>query len=177
MDWSKADPQMAERVVREGESYLSGQLQLATSADQRAAVLAGVFAASGTAVLAGLIALTASDLRISEVYPIYLGGFAAVAMLLGAAALCISAIFPVGFWLPGNEPKSWYRDIESGKKISDALGEEAEHIQEKIAENRNTTKNNAKRFKWGAMLGITAPVLGAAIWVIASSCRWLFWTI
>lgn len=48
MDWSKAKPGVLERIVQEGEQFLGGQLELATSADQRAAVLAGMFTAAAT---------------------------------------------------------------------------------------------------------------------------------
>jgi hypothetical protein len=173
MDWSKASPEMIARVVDEGTAYSEGQLTLATSADQRASVLAGVFTAAGTAILAGLIALGAvSDIPHRVSFPIYLGGGFSVLLFLIAAAFCIAATLPVGFWLSGNEPQSWFRDVEAGKALPVAFGEEAEHIQDKIAENRQIIAANARRFKWGAALGIAAPIVGMLFWLVSSSSLW-----
>ncbi len=173
MDWKAADKEMTTRIVEEGQTYLDGQLRLATSADGRAAALAGVFTAAAAALMAGLIALTiASKLEFADKYPIYLGGGVAALLFLVAAAHCIAAILPIGFWLPGNEPSSWYGDIESKKAMAEALGEEAEHIQSKIDENRTVLNRNARLFKRAAILGICAPTAGAILWLISSSSVW-----
>ncbi len=175
MDWSKTKFDLKQRIVQEGEAYLSGQLKLATSADQRASMLAGAFAAAGTAIIAGLITLHAAEkITLTQKFPIYLGGGVTAASFLIAAGLCIRAIFPVGFWLPGNEPKSWYGDVTTGRTLDDAMGEEAEHIQTKIEDNRAVIKTNASRFKWGATLGIAAPVAGFIVWLISASSFWIF---
>lgn len=173
MDWAKAKPEMVNKIVQEGEAYLSGQLKLATSADQRASMLAGVFTAAATAVIAGLLTLNTSDIPLGEKFPIYLGGGVAFVSFLAAASLCIMAIFPVGFWLPGNEPASWYGDVNSEKELTPALGEEAEHIQSKISENRAVLEKNAKRFRWGAILGIAAPIAGTLAWFISFFSVWI----
>ena len=174
MDWSKADSNMVERIVEEGEAYLAGQLKLATSADQRASMLAGVFTAGATAVIAGLLTLhTAEKIALAQKFPVYLGGGVGFLLFLAAASFCIAAIFPVGFWLPGNEPQAWYRDIEGAKDLKLALGEEAEHIQSKISENREVLSKNATRFKIGAILGIAAPIVALAVWMISSSSGWV----
>lgn len=174
MDWSKTKPDLVARVVSEGETYLAGQLTLATSSDQRASMLAGVFTAAGTALLVGLITLAVTkDISAAVKYPAYLGGGVAAVLFILAAAFCIMATFPVKFWLPGNQPQSWYGDVQTGKELTPALAEEAEHIQSKIAENRATLQTNATRFKWGAALGIAAPLIGAALWIISSSSLWV----
>ena len=174
MDWSKTKPEVVSRVVTEGETYLQGQLTLATSSDQRASMLAGVFTAAGTALLVGLITLAATkDISLTIKYPAYLGGGVAAVLFILAAAFCIRATFPVQFWLPGNQPHSWYGDVEAGRELTAALSEEAEHIQSKIAENRTVLQTNATRFKWGAALGIAAPLIGTALWLISSSSLWV----
>lgn len=164
MDWTKAKPGVPENVSREGTVYLDAQLRLATSADQRAAVLAGIFTTASTALLAGLVALSTSSAP--GRLPIFLGGGTAVVLFVAAAAFCIVAIFPVGFWLPGSEPKSWKTDVEEGKDLVASLGQAADHIQEKIEENRCVLDANAKRFKWGATLGIAAPLVGTVVWIV-----------
>lgn len=86
MDWKNADKEMATRIVDEGQTYLDGQLRLATSADGRAAALSGVFTAAGAALVAGMIALSvAHQVDLQSKYPIYFGGVTAAAMFLFAA--------------------------------------------------------------------------------------------
>lgn len=173
MDWKNADGEMAVRIVNEGQTYLDGQLRLATSADGRAAALAGVFTAAGSALIAGLIALSVSQIALSSKYPMFLGGGIAALLFLIAAAHCISAILPTGFYLPGNEPSSWYEDVTSKKPMIEALGEEAEHIQSKIEDNRKVLKRNARLFKRAALIGISAPMAGTALWLISFSSVWV----
>jgi hypothetical protein len=173
MDWKNADKDMSTRIVNEGQTYLDGQLRLATSSDGRAAALAGVFTAAAAALMAGLIALTVSQVGLASKYPIYLGGGVAALFFLIAAAHCIAAILPVGFYLPGNEPLSWYEDVESKKDMAEALGEEAEHIQSKIEDNRKVLTRNARLFKRAALIGISAPTAGTGLWLISFSSVWV----
>jgi hypothetical protein len=46
MDFAKIDDTFSREIVRGGEAYLDGQLKIATSADQHASSLAGVFIAA-----------------------------------------------------------------------------------------------------------------------------------
>src|SRR5262245_10740085 len=71
-DWSKCKDGVMEQVLRSGDTFLDAQLKLATSADQRASVMASVFAASGAAIAGGTMAVLVSQL--SEKGPIVLGG-------------------------------------------------------------------------------------------------------
>ncbi len=160
-EWKSADPDLVREVVREGEVFLQGQLTLATSADQRAAALGGVFTAAGTAVIAGVIA--ALSLQSVPQGIVWAGGVAA-ALFITAAGLCLATVLPVGWWLPGNEPESWYGDVEAERKLIEALGEEAEHYQEKIIENRAVLKANARLYRWGVRSGILAPIVGFTLW-------------
>lgn len=174
MDWTTADVKMTTRIVDEGQTYLEGQLKLATSADGRAASLTGVFTAAAAALSAGLIALAvAGQPAPASKYPIILGGGIAAILFLTAAAHCMMAILPAGFYLPGNEPSSWYGDIAAKKALAEALGEEAVHIQSKIEENREVLSRNAKLFRRGAILGISAPTVGTLVWLVSSSSVWV----
>jgi len=166
-NWSDADKDMVKHVAREAEMYLGGQVTLGTSADQRASVLGGVFMAAGTAIVAGLLGILSAGFMS---WSIIVGGSISAILLLVASGLCILATVPVGFWLPGNEPKSWYEDVDSNRPLLEAMGEEAEQIQEKIEENRKELKKNARRFKWGAFLGVTAPFVGAVVYLLAMGC-------
>lgn len=164
-NWKNAKPDLIRQVVQEGETYLQGQLTLATSADQRAAVLGGIFAASGTALMVALIAaISVGNLSVS----LLAGGVVSTGLFIAAAGQCLRTVLPVGFDLPGNEPQSWYRDVESGTDIGDALAEEAENYQEKILDNRKVLKTNAARFRIGAYMGIVAPLAGAVVWLFVA---------
>jgi len=164
--WQGSDRVLVEVMLREGETFLQAQLVVATSADQRAAVLGGIYAAAGTALVAGIIAAVAA----SSDFPhaVVLGCALAGALFLVSSALCLSTALPVDFWLPGNEPSNWYEDIEKGVAIEVALGEEAVNYQSKIDENNKALKANAGRYRWGVYIGIAAPVLGVIGGALAS---------
>lgn len=168
MDWSKASDETVKEIVREGEAYIAAQLSLATSADQRASVMASIFTAAGAAIVAGLITLYTEGPDDSD--PIFAGGVAAAALFLIGASLCVWAALPVGFDLPGAQPKSWLNDVETGKQLKESLQQQAENYQDKINDNRKVLGANASRYKWGAIAGIAAPLAGFVVWLITSFC-------
>ena len=171
MDFSKIDDLFSREIIRGGESYLDGMLRIATSADQRASGLAGMFTAAATALLAAVVALANPAWSVTGKLPLLLGGATASLMFLIGAVTCLSTIMPVKFWLPGCEPHNWDEDVAAGKKLHDCLGERATHIQEQIADNLGVIEKNARRFKWGARFGIAAPFVGVVVWLLASACR------
>lgn len=174
MDFSKIKSDFRKEIVREGTVYLDGQLKIATSADARASGLAGMFTAAATALTAGVVIAifnSTSGSSLAARLPMMLGGGVAALCFLAAAVLCITAIRPVSFWLPGLSPENWATDIASGRELDDCLGERAQHIQEQIAENLKTIESNAKLFKWGARFGIAAPFVGVLVWLLSSVCR------
>jgi hypothetical protein len=173
MDFSKIQPDFRKEIVREGTVYLDGQLKIATSADARASGLAGMFTAAATALTAGVVIaiFNSAGNQLPARLPMMLGGATAAIFFLSAAVLCITAIRPVNFWLPGLAPENWETDVTSGRALDDCLGERAQHIQEQIAENLKTIASNASLFKWGARLGIAAPFAGVMAWLLASLCK------
>jgi hypothetical protein len=174
MDLSKIETDFRKEIVREGTVYLDGQLRVATSADSRAAGLAGIFTAATTALIAGVVvALFNSPTHDTpSLTPLIFAGIAAAILLFSAALLCILAIQPVGFWLPGLAPENWQEDVLVGRKLEECLSDRAQHIQEQIAENLTTIQRNARLFKWGSRLGISAPFAGFLIWLLAFfACR------
>jgi len=166
IDWSAANPETVKEIVREAEAYLGAQVTLATSADQRAAVMASVFTAAGAAIIAGLITVGHADANIA----IYLGGGIAATLFLFGAILCVWATMPVGFSLPGSQPASWEEDIKANTNLNISLGQQAGNYQTKIADNHSTLGRNARKFKSGAIAGIAAPVMGFVVWLAVSLC-------
>jgi hypothetical protein len=172
MDFSKIDDIFSREIVRGGEAYLDGQLRVATSADQRASSLAGVFSAAATALLAATVALANPAWNIPGHVALMIGAGAAALLFLIGAVQCLRVIMPVSFWLPGCEPENWETDVTAGKKLHDCFGERADHIQEQIAANLQVIENNARKFRWGASCGIAAPFVGVIAWLLASACGW-----
>jgi hypothetical protein len=173
LDFSKIKADFRKEIVREGTVYLDGQLKVATSADSRASGLAGIFTAAATALTAGIVItiFNSAEAPLRDKLPLMLGGTASALLFLAAAVLCIVAIQPVNFWLPGLAPENWDTDIASGRELDDCLGERAAHIQQQIADNLKTIAGNARRFRWGSRLGIAAPFVGVVVWLLASACR------
>lgn len=167
--WAEAEKGMIHEIIREAEARLHGQVQLATSADQRAAVLAGVFIAAGTAIIAALLAGIASHPSLA----IILGAITAAALFLAGAGYCIRTVMPCDFHLPGNQPDNWYSDVDERRALKECLGQAAEHCQDAIVENRKQLQANARLFARGAWLGVSAPVAGALVWLLLSA-RWDF---
>jgi hypothetical protein len=160
MDWTKAHPDMARHVLTVGDAYLEAQLGLATSADQRASVMASIYAAAAAVIIGGLITI-ADTVTGALLWP---AGVTAV-MFLVASTLCVWATLPADFYLPGNEPTSYKTEIEAGIDVNTALRDEVEHTQSKIDDNAKLLKKNARLFRAGAFLGIAAPVVGLLVWL------------
>ena len=166
MDFSKIDDEFAKEIIRAAETNLSGQVIVATSADQRAAVMASVFAAAGAALIVGMAALT-RDFSAGVVA----GGFVAGVLFLIGAALCVKATMPVKFWLGGAEPHDWADDCKVGRNFVECLSQQADHLQQRITENQEIIESNSKWFFWGASIGVAAPFVGLAIWLLPHLCR------
>jgi hypothetical protein len=161
--WRKAELELVKEILREAEVNLQGQLSLAIAADQRSSVMASLFTAAAAAIVAGLITLASTD-NASHPIAIYTGGAVAAMLLAAGASLCIWAARPINFYVPGNEPKSWYGDIANPRELKVLLGEQAEVYQEMIDDNMRTLSKNSQRFIAGAMAGMAAPLAGFVVW-------------
>ena len=159
-DWKTADLEMVREMVREAELVLEGQVSFAMSADQRASSLAGIYTATATALVAGVVAAEALSPSV------VVGGLVSAAFFIGGAGLCISTVLPTKFHVAGNEPEGWYGDVASGRPLVEALGEQAEHYQEAISFNNEKMKSCAIRYRGGAILGIAAPLAGLLCWLV-----------
>lgn len=172
----KVSPELRKEIVRAGEAYLDGQLKVSMSTDQRASSLAGMFTGAATALLAASITLSNTAWATPPVrIPLISGGVAAGVMFLVAAVLCIRAIMPADFWLTGTEPENWETDVAAGRSLDECLADRSAHIQTQINDNLEVIQRNARLFRWGARLGIAAPVFGVAVWALvwASRLLWL----
>jgi hypothetical protein len=158
-NWQGKNLDLIKEACRHGEAKLSAQVQIATSADQRATVLAGIYVAAATGVIGALAAVDV----IRHSIPLAAASAVAAVAFLGGAVLCITATLPVDFWVPGNEPGEWYADIENGTPLEVAIGEQAQHFDDSIKANSKVIASNARRFFWGAIIGIGAPFIGVFV--------------
>ena len=154
--WQSSDKEAINEIMREAEARLAAQVQIATSADQRATVLAGIYVAAATGIIGALVTAP------KEVHspPLYGGASAAVMLFLVGAFFCIWATMPVKFWTPGNAPEEWYPDIIAKRDLNEAKGEQIENYNSMILDNAAVMKSNGRKFKSGALLGACAPVGG-----------------
>jgi len=173
MDFSKIDEDFSKEIIRGAEAYLDGQLKIAIAADHRASSLAGMYAAATTALVAAVVTLSNSTWSTSVRVPLAVGGGIAALLFLTGAWLCLQAVMPVQFSLPGFEPDNLDGEIKAGKKLHDCRGELARHLQDHIDSNHQAIKSNANKFKWGAYIGIAAPLVGFIVWLLISVCGWI----
>ena len=160
MDWSKISQEMAEKILGQGETFLQATLTVASGLDQRSATLAGSFSASATAALAASAALQIGDTGDSAL--VY-SGLAVAAMWFFGASLCVAALWPSKYHLPGNHPRNWWDDSVSQRPMVEAIGGESENYQERIDYNVNGLKRDSMFLKFGAAVGCAAPLVGLLI--------------
>ena len=157
-DWSTKKIELIQEASRHAEAKMVAQVQFAVSADARASILAGIYVAAATGCVAALAASTTLQGR-----PAAIGAaIGAVAAFISGAYLCVWATLPCDFHLPGNEPANWYGEIEKDAPIAKAAGEQLALFDSDIRENNCTLATNAKKFQWGALIGISAPFAGLA---------------
>ena len=155
--WKDANPDVVREVLREAELTLNAQVVFGTSADQRASALGGIYTAAATAILAWIVATDVST-------QVAAGGGVTAVIFLAAAAICIATALPTTFYVPGNAPEAWYDDVDAKTPLIGLLGEQAELDQKSISHNEASLARRGRGYKYGAILGVVAPVLGVFVW-------------
>jgi hypothetical protein len=151
----------SEELIREarrnGETYLSTQIELALAADQRAMTLGGILAATSSIVLGfALSGLSSSSAT-----------FFALVLSLALAISCALAFYsarPAAISPPGNLPSGWYEDISQNTPLAAALLEDLAVIQRSIEKNSRLIEGNARWLRAAliiaAMAVIFTPIIG-----------------
>ena len=160
--------QLARTVLQQGEVKLQAQLQAALAADQRAMVLAGMFATAAVAAFG--LAILAVD-REAAMWNLFSGGLAAGACLMVGAYQCLQAAWPQEFRFPGNQPDNWWSDGVEKRPLADSLKNQSKHYQKAIIENRFAMERNAKKTEVGAKWGLSAAGAGLAAAVVVQLLR------
>jgi hypothetical protein len=151
VDWATAKADLVEEALRDSETYLSGTVSLAASADQRAAVVGGTFATAAAAIAAGVIGFSAAA-GSENIYrtSIYAGGISAAALFIIGAEFCIRASMPVGFHLPGTRPRDLAEDVAKGRTLIECQQDLMDIRETAIKENLAVIERNARSYKIGA---------------------------
>jgi len=155
---------MAREIKSQGERFLEAQLQVALASDQRAATMAGIFAAIAAAAIAGSIAYW--DKTGSA--PVLSSGLAGGVWMMLGVGLCLWAARPVDFYFPGNHPAQWF-DLRDDTSLAEALGGEAENYQDRIESNASRLVAMGDRLKLGAVLVGTAPIISVVMFGVISA--------
>jgi len=164
MDWSRGSPELKKQILEESNSFLSGTVAIAASADQRAAVMAGTFTAAATAIVAGLMALGATAGGIHQLFPVYAGGVVAAAAFAVGALFCVLAMMPANFYLPGSTPAEWEDDVIANRSLEACRTDMIQIAGRRALHNRGVIAKNASRFLVGVSAGIFAPFAGLIVW-------------
>lgn len=149
-------------VVKEGETLLASQLQVASSADQRAMSFAGALVASITASIGATVAVMLGTAD-RDAWLVMTGiGYSSA--LATSAGLAFWSAKPGPFCFPGNEPKGWIpSEWHSGPSgphdLNQARIEQAKSLQSQIGKNKLTLASNASFMKWSMAIMAIASVL------------------
>lgn len=162
--WSDVDQKMALQILKQGETYLTAQLQAALAADARAAALAGLYTTLSLAVFAGGLGYWDKTGNLSAL----LSAIASGTSLAIAAALSAYAARPIDFYFPGNAPRNWipYRKAP----LVPMIGGEAEHCDRGIAANDLQLSKNQHAVRRAYWFAIGAPFAGLAGWLLPVIC-------
>ena len=155
-DWTGKNLQLIQEASRHAEAKLAAQIQLAVSADARASILAGIYATAAT----GCILALATNKTLQASHTATAAIVSATLFFAVGAVLCVWAAWPCDFRSPGNDPSTWYGDIEEGVSIEKAAGDQLQLSESDIRENNATLTQNARRLQAGIVVGIAAPIIG-----------------
>lgn len=168
---------LQEEAIREGESRLAAQLQVATAADSRALAWGGMLTAAATAALGAGLALLAKN---QPDYPLAAISLAFAAALIMASHQALSTVEPSTFGLPGNTPSHWLPSAwdcigTDTNKIRRARMEQAECLAASIEKNRKAAKGNALKMRRSFRLArwaILCAGIGLLIVFIGRTMPW-----
>jgi hypothetical protein len=162
LDWKSVDPEMARQILALGQAHLEAQLKTALAGDARATAMAGLYVTLALAVIAAALGYwqTADSLEA------LLAGIASAAVLLIAAAQAGWAARPVGFFLPGTPPATWFKDRR--KDLMETIGGQAEIDDRDIRRNATRMAEGGRAIKRAFYLSLSAPIVAPAVWLITA---------
>lgn len=168
--WPPERLKEAEHAVGQGEKFLAGQLAIGLAADQRAAVLSGIFMATATAVALGILAVIAAE-KIPDATKHSLCGacFVAAGAFLTAAYLCAKACQPELFYHCGHTPDDYEAELAGNVGQIAMLQGEANDLARCIKHNEGVLHRNAQLLRKGLLAAMLAPAGGLLGYVIGTA--------
>jgi hypothetical protein len=158
-DFSGISDDAVEDMLHLGQECLSGTVQLALAADQRATALAGMFGGGFVALLATAAAvLTSEHLEIS----LFVACLTSAVGFFLAAVLCAWAAKPTDFYVGGYEPKLLAKSAEQPVWMKRYATED---MQRRIDSNRLCLVAASRKVAWGAIIAFLAPLSGFAVFL------------
>ena len=157
MDLSEISLASVQELHRQAETCLSGTVQLAIAADQRATTMAGIFGAGSVALLAAVATILAAA---SPNNP-FIGGASAMAALFFVAAVTSAmAAAPTDFHVGGYEPKLFVR---SAGDLAWMLRYAVQDMQDRIDFNRAVLARSARRLRVAMGFAVAAIPSGVLV--------------
>lgn len=146
-----------ERCLDDGARQIDGTIHFATSADQRAIVIASTYITAATALIAGLVAWASNATVPSDML---WGGIVAAVLFYLGAIICIWTAFPIITYAGGNPPNFWKYHIDQKTAYATAIESQISEYEEKIKLNALSLKKRAQLFRIGGIIGASAPLFG-----------------
>jgi hypothetical protein len=176
-EFTKLPAELQLEAIREGEKRVEAQLQIATSADQRALTWGGLLVAAVTAALGAGIALATKD------KPDYSLAFLAIAFagcLTWGAWTALSTAKPEQFHVPGNRPAHWLPSAwkftgSSVANMNRARREQAECLEEAIEHNATASAKKAAKLLRSFDIAKWTMALGGAVLLLILAIRAFEW--
>jgi hypothetical protein len=160
IDLSEIPEEGVRELHKQAETCLAGTVQFAIAADQRATTMAGIFGAGCIALLAAI----ATVLAASVPYSPFIGGAAAMSLLLFAAALTSGmAATPTDFHVGGYEPK---RLARSATDLVWMLRYALDDMQDRIDANRNVLERSARLLRVAMAFAVGAIPFGILVFSV-----------
>jgi len=156
-----ANLDVLKEVVRLSEKYLDAQLSIIAALSQRAAAIAGMFGAGALAMVAVLVAVLNAQRPDATLLVFGIAMIPPIAMFAGCVCCALAA--SAGTFQPaGSDPISW-KGNQAKEDLNEALVGQLDNYQGYITGNAAIITRHARHFRYGLMIGLTAPALLAAI--------------
>jgi hypothetical protein len=160
----KAREDTLKEIVRQGESFLATQVQLAVAADTRAMTFAGIMATAASLVGGGTFGLLVAN----KVDHYAVAGAGLTVGFLLSMAFAHMAAMPVDIGIAGRGPEKWAKSINGGDlTMQIALADTAQACSESILSNAVIFKRNGCWMKasfWIAWASLILALLTGLFW-------------
>ena len=160
MDLSEVSLESAQELHRQAEACLSGTVQLAIAADQRATTMVGIFGAGSVALLAAIATVLAAS---SPHKPFIAGAGTMAAFFFAAALTSAMAAAPTDFHVGGYEPK---RFVRSASDLLWMLRYAVQDMQDRIDLNRAVLERSARLVRVAMAFALAAIPLGVMVFIV-----------